>query len=207
MHPNLAFRKPSHAQNLDFAQERGFGILSINGENGPIASHIPFVLSADKTIIDAHLVRSNPIVSTLGKAAHSPAVLMVSGPDGYISPDWYEIEDQVPTWNYVAVHLRGRLELRAKDTLKDHLTELSHQFEQRLQPKPEWLLDKVNDAALERLMHMIVPVRLQIETVEGTWKLSQNKDDQARLRASGAVEGGTGQELLALAGLMRDIAD
>ncbi len=207
MHPNLAFRTPPRTRNLDFARERGFGILSINGENGPIASHIPFVLDADNATLDAHLVRSNPILSALGKSAHIAAVLMVSGPDGYISPDWYGVEDQVPTWNYVAVHIRGRLELRAKNTLRSHLAELSHQFETRLLPKPEWLIDKLDGAVFERLQRMIQPVRMRFETVTGTWKLSQNKDDVARRNASVAVIGGQGQELLALADLMQNIPD
>lgn len=211
MHPNPAFRTPTRAQNLEFAQTRGFGILSINGDNGPLASHIPFVMDPDKTTIDAHLVRSNPIVSALGKAGDIQAVLIVSGQDGYISPDWYGVEDQVPTWNYVAVHIRGSLQARATDTLGDHLVELSHQFEARLLPKPEWLLSKVNDAVVERLQRMIIPVRLQIETVDGTWKLSQNKDDLSRLGATKAVKAAeatdAGQGLLALSGLMQNIPE
>jgi len=57
--------------------------------------------------VHAHLVRSNPIAQCL-RAGERKAVLAVSGPDAYVSPDWYaRMPDQVPTWNYVAVHLRG----------------------------------------------------------------------------------------------------
>jgi transcriptional regulator len=68
-------------------------------------SHVPFVLNANGTEAELHLVRSNPIARAV--TGPTQAVLAVTGPDGYVSPDWYDTPDQVPTWNYVAVHLRG----------------------------------------------------------------------------------------------------
>ena len=58
-------------------------------------------------------------------------MLAVSGPDSYVSPDWYGTgtADQVPTWNYVAVHIRGTLRRRADETLRAHLDALSARFE------------------------------------------------------------------------------
>ena len=59
----------------------------------------------------------------------------MSGPDSYISPDWYEVPDQVPTWNYVAVHLTGTLELRPQEELLDLLDRQSALFEARVRPE------------------------------------------------------------------------
>jgi len=109
MHPNITFRKATRDFNLDYAKHRGFGILSINGEDGPLSAHVPFTISPDGSYVEAHVMRSNPIARAL--KSPQPALLAISGPDGYISPDWYDVEDQVPTWNYVAVHLRGQLQL------------------------------------------------------------------------------------------------
>ena len=61
MHPNPAFRKETEAQNLAFARSRGFGTLAINAGDGPLLSHIPYLVSDDETHADLHLVRSNPI--------------------------------------------------------------------------------------------------------------------------------------------------
>ena len=94
----------------------GFGVLAVgNGEaDVPLLSHVPFIVAEDGAAVHAHLVRANPIARLLA-AGERPAVLAVSGPDGYVSPDWYGAEpDQVPTWNYVAVHLRGTLRLRPR---------------------------------------------------------------------------------------------
>ena len=108
MHSNSAFRRISRDRNLRFAAQRGFGVLAINGA-GPLVSHIPFILAENGAAVHAHLVRGNPIARHL-REKECAAVLAVSGPDSYVSPDWYGADtvDQVPTWNYVAVHIRAR---------------------------------------------------------------------------------------------------
>jgi len=199
MHPNPVYHTASRAENLAFAAERAFGVLTVAVEGAPLLSHVPFVVSGD--VVDLHLVRSNPIARALGQPLQ--AVLAVSGPDSYVSPDWYGIDDQVPTWNYVAVHLSGTLERRPQEELRDVLDRLSAQFEDRLRPKQPWTADKMDAQALDRMMRMIVPCRLRIETVDGTWKLSQNKPDAVRERAASQMRGfGIGAEVADLAGLM-----
>lgn len=203
MHPDPIYRNQDSTRILGFARERGFGILSVNGSEGPLAAHVPFVLADDGASADLHLVRSNPVARALG--APLPALLALSGPDGYVSPDWYGIVDQVPTWNYLAVHLRGRLEALPAAALRPHLDRLSAEFEARLAPKPPWRPDKMTPAALERMMRQIVPCRLVIESLDGTWKLNQNKPDAARLVAAKAMAtSGVGQQTAMLAALMRD---
>lgn len=201
MHPNPAFRTKNDALNLQFARERGFGVLAVNGAEGPMLSHVPYLLTGDGGRADVHLVRSNPIARAVKDA--TPAVIAVSGGHSYISPDWYEIEDQVPTWNYVAVHLRGMLVPLPSDALEPLIDDLSAKFEARLLPKAPWLSDKMTDGLKARMMRQIVPFRLDIASVDGTWKLGQNKPDSARLAAAKAVaDAGVGQDLAWLSALM-----
>ncbi len=197
MHPNPAFRQTPQDRNLDFARSRGFGALAVNGPMGPIMAHIPFILSSDGTYADFHLARSNAVIQNTG-----PAVLAVTGPDAYISPDWYGIADQVPTWNYVAVHLRGTIHPLPEDTLQPHLDAISDMFEARLAPKPIWRSTKMAEGVMPRMMRMILPYRLQITTVDGTWKLGQNKSEPARL---GAAAGLDALGMTELARLMQEI--
>lgn len=207
MHPNPIFRKTEHAQNIAFAQDRSFGSLSINADVGPLIAHVPFQLSNDGSYLEAHLVRSNPIVRAL-KDGPSRCVIAVSGGDGYISPDWYGVEDQVPTWNYVAVHLRGTVRLLPDADLRGVLERLSGAMEARLAPKPIWKIDKVSEGALAKMIRQIVPIALDVTDIDGTWKLAQNKPDAARLGASEALaETGFGLGYQAIAGLMRDLPD
>ena len=101
------------------------------------------------------------------------------------------------------VHLTGRLEQRPQDELLDLLDRQSAFYEARLLPKPPWHSDKMEPEALERMMRMIVPVRLSIETVEGTWKLNQNKPETARTAVADQITTGFGAELDDLARMMR----
>lgn len=201
MHPNPAFRTTTDDVTLGFVRDRAFGVLAVNAGAEPLLSHIPFLLSEDGASADLHLVRSNPIARLDGV----PAVIAVSGPDGYVSPDWYGLDDQVPTWNYVAAHLRGRLERLGDHLMRDMLDRQSAAYEARLRPKRPWTADKMSDGALDRLMRAIVPFRLHLERIDATWKLNQNKPDEARLAAAEAmVASRIGQEIGPLARLMRD---
>ena len=111
----------------------------------------------------------------------------------------------MPTWNYVAVHLTGQLEKLPQDRLRDLLDRQTAYFEARLQPKPPWMADKMSEEALARMMRMIVPCRMQIEDIQGTWKLNQNKPEAARMGAADQVADEAGSETAQLAELMRKI--
>lgn len=202
MHPNATFRRTDRQTALDAAGEIGFGILAISTNGPPLLSHVPFLLAEDGQSAELHLVRSNPIAR---REPPLQARLAVSGPHGYVSPDWYEIDDQVPTWNYVAVHLTGRLEKLPQEELPALLDRLSDRFEAELAPKPVWTMDKMSPEPLEKMLRQIVPFKLHIEEVESTFKLSQNKPDDVRLRAADALDtAALRPDAGQLAALMRD---
>lgn len=202
MHPNPAFRQADTARNIAFARGQGFGLLAVATGDAPLISHIPFLLSEDGTRAEFHLVRSNPIARLL--SAPLPARLAVQGPQSYVSPDWYGVDDQVPTWNYVAVHLVGEVRLQPLERMRDLLDRQSAQFEARLAPKPEWRAEKMAPDVLGRMMRHIVPCTMRVEEIAGTWKLNQNKPEDVRLRAADPLEAaGLGQEVATLARLMR----
>lgn len=157
----------------------------------PLAAHVPFLLDDDASFADLHLARSNPIARA---ALPAPALIAISGPDAYISPDWYgphtDVPDQVPTWNYVAVHLRGTLEALPQDALRPHVDALSAKHEGRIEGKRPWTSAKMTDGAMPRMMRMILPFRFRVMSVEGTWKLNQNKTPDIRARAAAALSQG-----------------
>ncbi|QQA43047.1 FMN-binding negative transcriptional regulator [Pelagovum pacificum] len=200
MHPNPIFRSESEARALDLARDRALGTLAVNHDGGPLLSHVPFLLAEDGARADLHLVRSNPI-ARLGSVE---AVIAVQGPDAYVSPDWYGIEDQVPTWNYVAIHLRGRLEPLPPETMPDLLARQSAAYESRLAPKTPWTMDKMSDEVLTRFLRMILPFRLTIERIDSTFKLGQNKAEEVRHAAADRLAEGFGVEVGALSRLMRE---
>ena len=175
------------------------GILTVGTHAGPLASHIPFLLSEDAARVEFHLVRNSPMARALDDGA--AVRLIVEGPEGYISPDWYGVEDQVPTWNYVAVHLTGTARLVPENGFRDLLDRLSAHFEARLLPKTPWTSEKMTEGVMGRMMRGIVPCAMDVTEVQATWKLGQNKPEPARL---GAAEGLDATGNAALAALMRD---
>jgi transcriptional regulator len=201
MHPNPIFHDAEATRNLDFARERGFGVLAVNAEAGPLISHVPFLLNKQGTVAELHLVRSNPIVRQ--GAAPQRAKIAASGGDTYLSPDWYEVPDQVPTWNYVAVHLTGTLERLPQEELHALLDRQSAFYEDRLLPKPPWKTSKMTPDVRDKMMRQIVPFRLHITSVDGTWKLSQNKPDEVRERAAKQAQAyGFGQDAQTIGAMM-----
>ena len=189
MHPNSQFRQTPEQKAAAQAALRDFGQLAINGTQGglgysaPLVSHIPFVFQNEDLVL-AHLVRSNPIFKALQTGA-APAVLSIDIADAYISPDWYQADDQVPTWNYIAVQLRGQLSLMQDSELEKVLELTSERFEADLAPKPAWTMDKMSDKAKTSMMRAIAPIQLRMEDIQSTWKLNQNKSPEDR---AGVIE-------------------
>ena len=177
-------------------------MLALNGDDGPMISHVPFVIVGSS--VRLHLVRSNPIARATKQTM--PAKIIVSGPHSYVSPDWYGLDDQVPTWNYIAVHLVGDLVPAPSEELIETLDFLSEEFETRLLPKPVWTADKMNPEALSKMMRMIQPFRFEIKDVQSTYKLSQNKPDAVRLAAATKIStDGIGSEVDQLSTLMKSL--
>lgn len=202
MHPNPIFHTQTVDRNIAFARERAFGVLAVNGTDGPLMAHVPVLVDGAGAFADIHLVRSNPIARALKTPMQ--AKIAISGADSYISPDWYDVADQVPTWNYIAVRLTGTLERLPQEQMRDMLDRQSAHFEDQLLPKAPWKTAKMTPDVLERMMRQIAPFRMAITGVDGTWKLNQNKPDDVRLRAADHVEAyGMGSETAILSALMR----
>ena len=202
MHPSPSFHSKNTAKDIAFVRDRAFGSLMINGDPVPMVAHVPVLLSEDGREVLIHLVRSNPIARAL--TAPLPARITVNGPDAYISPDWYGVADQVPTWNYVAVQITGVLALLPHEDMREVLDVQSAHFENRLADKAPWTTDKMTSEVLQKMMRMIVPCRMMVDDIAATWKLGQNKDNTVRERAAAKVPGGMGTELEALAALMAE---
>lgn len=204
MHPNPTFRGEPGKSALEFARERGFGTFTIAGPEGVLAAHVPFVL--EETRVLAHLMRVNPLTRHLSDGPAN-ALLLISGPDAYVSPDWYGEAQLVPTWNYVAIHLRGELRLLDDTALREVLDRQIATFEKRLAPKSPWKADKIEEGLLKRMLQNIIPIEMSLQSVDSTFKLGQNRSDGARTGAAAALAaGGTpGMETRALAEMMERV--
>ncbi|MBS0409614.1 MAG: FMN-binding negative transcriptional regulator [Proteobacteria bacterium] len=171
MHPASAFARDDAHGLLDFVADRGFAVLAAQGPRGPITAHAPVLITDGR--MRFHLSANNRMVSAL--AAQPRLVAVVTGPDAYVSPDWYAAADQVPTWNYVAAEIEGEARALDRAGAAALLDDLSAHFEARLAPKPPWTRAKMTPARFEALLGAIQAYEVAIDRLEGTWKLSQNK--------------------------------
>ena len=108
---------------------------------------------------------------------------MVTGPDAYVSPDWYAGADQVPTWNYLSVEAEGPVRILDRVETTALLDDLAAHFEAGLAPKPPWTRAKMTPARFEAMLGAIVGYEMRLERLTGISKLSQNKpaDEIARV--------------------------
>lgn len=199
MHPAPSFRVEDRAVLLDFIAVHPFVTIAASVGGRPIVAQSPVIIRDldGEVALDFHLSRGNVLTPYLTQGFQ--AVVLATGMDAYISPDWYESADQVPTWNYQSVEAEGSVAPLNDDELIALLDDLSAQEEARLAPKTPWTRDKMKPGKFEAMLRGIQGGRLFIERLEGTFKLSQNKGEADRLGAA------VGLDEHPIAGLMRTV--
>lgn len=199
------FFKPDRAASLKFAGDRGFGTMCAFDGQKPVASPLPFYLTyaADGTPQAAfHVARHNPLVKLADGV--TSWLLAINGPDAYVSPDWYVSPDQVPTWLYQSVHLSGPVRLLSDGELAVQINTLSDKFENWLLPKAPWTSAKMTAGRFEAMKKAIVGLLMNVEEVEGSFKLNQHKSDADYAALSDALGSQADADSRTIAGLMRE---
>ena len=187
MHPAAAFKVEDEATLLAHLAAHPFVTLAGAPDGRPRIAHAPVVVRrlASGLALDFHLSRGNALAPFLQDGFRGVAVSLEA--EAYISPDWYENADQVPTWNYVSVEAEGPIVAMDNDGLVALLDDLSAQEEARLAPKPSWTRGKMSPGRFETMTRAIVGARMTLERLEGVTKLSQNKSEADRAVVIGAL--------------------
>lgn len=186
------FRIADEAESVALIRARPLGLLVTHGPAGLIANPIPFFVAEDapRRLI-AHLAKANPQLREIGEGAD--ALVVFQGDDAYVTPNWYatkrETHKVVPTWNYMIVQVRGRARLRPEpEWLRAQIDALTGQ-----QETPRWRPWAVSDAPddfIAAQMKGIVGVEIEIASIEGKAKMSQNRNEADR---AGVREGLAGE--------------
>jgi transcriptional regulator len=153
---------------------RVFATIAIAHEGRAQFAYAPVVLDdAGKFgTLRFHLARGNPVVALADGARLSFSFV---GPDAYVSPDWYESQAMVPTWNYIAIEANGIACKLKREELRQLLIDLSQAEEEKLLPKKPWTIDKVPEQRIDALLSAIEGFAVPLETLHGKFKLSQDK--------------------------------
>jgi transcriptional regulator len=185
MHPNRKFHINDREEMAAIVRRIGFGVLVVHTDEGLRAVHIPVLLQGDR--LRFHVAKGN--VAHTALAAGAEAIFVVNGPDAYVSPEWYGVEDRVPTWSYVAVELNGAVRPLGSEALVRLLDDMSAEQEEMLAPKVPWTRTKMSPGRFDGLLKAITGFEMEIIEWRGTAKLDQDKPADVRARLAEAFEG------------------
>ncbi len=177
MHPSPAFQYDDKAEALAFIAAHPFAMLAVNGKQGPVTALVPLVIDNESHTLLGHVARANPFWEA-ARRAEGQVVAMFRGPDAYVSASSYPSKKDhgkvVPTWNYLAVEIRGAIILETQaEAMMPYITALTDKMESH-RDLPWQVADAPDDYIL-KLSRAIVGFNLVIEDITYVKKLSQNK--------------------------------
>lgn len=169
------YKNENQEEIKKFLQENSFGIL-INQTNGKLcATHIPLELETNEEgneILYGHISKENPQWN--GFIDNEQVLAVFSGPHSYISSSWYDHEN-VPTWNYIAVHVYGKIKIIEGEAVIESLKKLVDKYEQYSENPV-----RIEDLSKKTMLQArgIVAFEIEITEIQATKKMSQNRDEK-----------------------------
>lgn len=180
------YRNNNFPEIEEFIQKNSFASLNSIHESKPWTTHIPLELETNEQgerVLWGHLSRANPQWKSF---AGNPAVLAVfMGPHSYISSSWYD-HVNVPTWNYIAVHISGKVKIVEGEQLYESLKRLVNKYEAA--SKQPVSVENMPPDFVRKEIKGVVGLEISIDKIEGNWKLSQNRDDSNYLHIISELE-------------------
>jgi transcriptional regulator len=175
------FAAESDAAVVEVLREVGAGDLITPTARGLIATFLPVLHDPDRDggfgVLRGHVARNNP---QWREPATGPALAILRGPDGYVSPSWYASKAEhgrvVPTWNYVTAHVYGEFVVHDDAAWVEQVVhDLTEKHEAGLDPR--WHVEDAPAKYIAGQLRAIVGVEVRITSVEAKFKLSQNRPD------------------------------
>jgi transcriptional regulator len=177
------FRNENRNELLAFMRAHPLAVICSNGTTIPHATHLPFIVreTGNEIILVSHFAKINPHVNALQNNGN--VLVIFSEPGAYISPSHYEKKENVPTWNYIAVHASGAIRFLETEMEKEKiLQETFMTFDPGYQK--QW--NELSPEYISGMMKGIAAFEITITNLEGKFKLSQNKTISEQNKIAGA---------------------
>jgi transcriptional regulator len=201
MYVPSSFAETNSAKLHEFMRKHSFATLVSRNNAGLVASHLPLLFVPDAGRMGSlvgHMARAN----SQWRDVRGEVMAIFAGPHVYVSPSWYEEDGTVPTWNYVAVHAYGTFHLvEDRQPLLEILRKSVATYESGM-PKP-WTIDETAPY-VDQMMRGITGFRIEITTLEGKWKLSQNHSEDRRRRVIKVLAQQPDEDSQAIAAAMKE---
>lgn len=180
------FKQNSTEEAIEIIRNNSFGTLVSQVEGKPWATHLPMLVREAESgdlILHGHVSRGN----LQGKSFSPDEVVLAifQGPHAYISSTWYTIEN-VPTWNYAAVHAYGTIRILEGEGLRKSLGELMDTFESYTDTHLS--IDDLPQPYVHRQMNGVIGFEMKVTDLQCSFKLSQNRDAQSHQQVIAALE-------------------
>ncbi len=174
MYTPKLYREEERAKIIKFLKQNEFAILVTYDGEKPTASHLLVEIfeEGEKLFINGHMSRANPLWKTFEKNAE--VLTIFHGPHTYISPTWYN-HVNVPTWNYQAVHVYGKLRI-VEDY--DEAYQILKRLTDRHETASHYKLETLPQDFVAKEIKGIVAFQIEVTKIEANYKLSQNRNDE-----------------------------
>jgi len=172
------FKETDQDVIFDFLKENSFVTIVSTHDASPVATHIPISVQKENetVVLHGHFAKANPQWKTIEEGE---TLVIFQGPHAYVSPKHYIKVESVPTWNYVAAHVYGKVTLlKDPKTVELGLSELIKQYEPSYQEQWDGLSERYKSGMLAG----IVGFRMEATKIEAAAKLSQNKEIEEQKR-------------------------
>lgn len=200
MYQPSAFREERLETLHELIRAHPLATLITAGSGGLVANLVPFILAdtGGKGTLRAHIAKANDQVEAL--AAGAETLVIFHGPEAYITPSWYPSKKEhgrvVPTWNYAVVQVRGTPHVIDDAAwLRMQIGALTSAQESRR--SEAWHVTDAPEAFIEGQMRAIIGIEIPILTIEGKWKVSQNRSAADRQGVCEGLEAEGGNEDMA----------
>lgn len=195
------FRVRDHETAIAFMRANPFAILISNTQEGPFASHVPLAIHqlTDHVTLRGHVAKANPHWQYL--KSQPEALVIFHGPHAYVSPSNYLTQENVPTWNYGAVHAYGKARVFSEpEQLLPMLHDLISRFEARY--AEQWA--ELSEVYRQRMLSHIVGFEIPVTRIEAKFKLSQNRTKQEQENVIQSLSSSEDTAISGAAQLMRE---
>ena len=172
------YKTKDQVKVLEFLHAHPFVMLTGCDEHQcPVATQVPILISErdGRLFLEGHVMRNTDHQKAF--AANNNVLAIFTGPHTYVSASWYTNPQQASTWNYMAVHAKGKLTFLPEERLIDILKRTTEQFENN--PSSDASFDKLPQEYVSRLSKAIVAFEIEVTVLDHTFKLSQNRDEES----------------------------
>lgn len=184
---------------LSFIKKYNFASLISTNDNKPFCTHLPFLLNTEQNCLFGHMAAQNPQCDLL--VQNQDVLVIFNGPHAYISPEWYTSARKVPTWNYLAIHVYGKLEFITDNNEVEQILKITTEVSEK-ENGTNWQYDSIPPALKNPLLTGIKAFKIKIESIEAKAKMNQkNTKEDIQGVISGLQERGHSE----LASLMSEI--